>query len=144
MTRFRSLVGKSLVTLLIGSAALATNLHAQSDDAITIRIPFSFTVGTQNLAPGTYEFSLPSSQFMLSVINVKTGAMEMFNVRPEGQRAIAQYGSVVFRNSEESSSLNEIHFPGTGIFSEVIQRRGGGRMEAKKSPPENSISIAER
>jgi hypothetical protein len=145
MTRFTSLVAKSLVTLLIGSATLATNLQAQSDDdAITVRIPFPFTVGTQTIAPGTYQFSQPSSQFLISVLNVKTGVMEMFSVRPESQRAIAQYGSVVFRNSEEGSSLNEIHFPGTGIFSEVIERRGGGRMEAKKSPPDDSISIAQR
>jgi hypothetical protein len=144
MTRFTSLVVKSLAPLLIAGGTLATNLQAQSDDAITVRVPFPFTVGTRSIAPGTYRFSLLSGHFLLSVLDVKTGDVEMFNVRPEGQRAVEQYGRLVFNNSEERSVLNEVHFPGTSVFSEVIQRRGGGRIEAKKSSPDNSISVAQR
>jgi hypothetical protein len=144
MTRFTSLIVKSLVTLLIGSAMLATNLQAQSDDAITVRVPFSFTVGTQSIAPGTYQFSLLSSQFLLSVVNVKTGDGKMFSVHPEQERVVDQHGLLVFRNTEGSSVLNEIHFPGTKMFSEVIQRRGAGRIEAKGSSNGSSISIAQR
>ena len=144
MTKFTSLVAASLVTLLIGSTTLAINLQAQSDDAITVRVPFSFTVGTQSIAPGTYRFSLVSSQFLLSVVNIKTGDMEMFDVRPEQQRAVDQHGRLVFRNTEGSSVLNEIHFPGAGLFSEVIQRRDDRRVEAKRSSTDNSISVAQR
>jgi hypothetical protein len=144
MTPFRSLVVKSLVTLLIGSTMLATNLQAQSDDAITVRVPFPFTVGTQSIAPGTYQFSLLSSQFLLSVVNVKTGDREVFSVHPEQQRAVDQHGLLVFRNSEGSSVLNEVHFPGTGEFSELIQRHGAGRIEAKRSSTGSSIFIAQR
>ena len=144
MTKFTSLVVTSLATLLIGSATLAINLQAQSDDAITVRVPFSFTVGTQSIAPGTYRFSLLSSQFLLSAVNVKTGDMEMFDVRPEQQRAVDQHGRLVFRNTEGSSVLNEVHFPGTGLFSEVIQRRDDRRLEAKTSSTDSSISVAQR
>lgn len=144
MTKFTSLVVTSLATLLIGSATLAINLQAQSDDAITVRVPFSFTVGTQSIAPGTYRFSLLSSQFLLSAVNVKTGDMEMFDVRPEQQRAVDQHGRLVFRNTEGSSVLNEVHFPGTGLFSEVIQRRDDRRLEAKRSSTDSSISVAQR
>jgi hypothetical protein len=144
MTKFTSLVVTSLVTLLIGSATLATNLQAQSDDAITVRVPFSFTVGMQSIAPGTYQFSLLSSQFLLSVVNVKTGDMEMFDVRPEQQRAVDQHGRLVFRNTEGCSVLNQVHFPGTSQFSEVVQRHGAGRIEAKRSSSDSSITVAQR
>jgi hypothetical protein len=143
MTQFTSLVVKSLVTLVIGSGTLITNLQAQSG-TVAVRVPFPFTVGTQSFAPGTYQFSLLSSQFLLSVVNVKTRDMEMFNVRPEQQRAVDQHGRLVFRNSEEGGVLNEIHFPGTRMFSEVIQRRGAGKIEAKNSSTDSSISVAER
>lgn len=143
MTRFSSLVIKSLITLLIGSATLATNLQAQSD-AFTVNVPFRFTVGTETIAPGTYQFSLPSGQFLLSVVNMKTGDTEMFPVRPERQHGVEQRARLVFRDSEGSSVLNEIHFPGTGTFSEVIQQHGARRMEAKRSSTGNSISVAQR
>jgi hypothetical protein len=144
MTKFTSLVVTSLVTLLIGSATLAPNLQAQGNDAITFRVPFSFTVGTQSIAPGTYQFSLLSNQFLLSVLNVKTGHKEIFTVRPERQRAPDQLGRLVFRNSEGSSVLYEVHFPGTGLSSEVIQRRDDRRLETKRSSSDSSISVAQR
>jgi hypothetical protein len=73
MTRFTSLAAKSLVTFLIAGGTLATNLQAQSDVAITARVPFPFTVGKHSIEPGTYQFSLLTSQFLLSVVNVKPG-----------------------------------------------------------------------
>jgi hypothetical protein len=144
MTRFTSLITRSLVTLLMAGGALATSLHAQSDEAITVRVPFPFTLGTQSMAAGTYQFSLPTSHFTLAVLNVKTRDMEMFNVHPEQESAIAQEGRLVFRNTDDGSDLNEIHFPGTGMFSEVVERRNSGRMEGKSSTPDGSITIAER
>ena len=143
MTRFRSLVIRSLAMLLIGSATFATNPHAQSN-VITISVPFRFAVGTTTIAPGTYQFSLPSSQFLLSVVNVKTGATKIFPVRPERQRGIEQRGRLVFRDAGGDNILNEIHFPGTRVFSEVIQRRGARTMEAKKPSTDNSNSVAQR
>jgi hypothetical protein len=143
MTRVTSFIVKSLVTLLIGGGTLAANLQAQGDP-ITVDIPFPFTVGTQSIGPGTYTFSLLPSQFLLSVTNVKTGGIEMFSVRPERQRSVEQHGRVVFHNSDGYSVLNEVHFPGTGTFSEVIQRHAAARMEAKKSSTGNSISVAQR
>jgi hypothetical protein len=143
MTRFTSFVVKSLVTLLIGSGTLATNLQAQSG-AITVSVPFPFIVGTQTIAPGTYQFSLLSTHFLLSVLNVKTGHTEIFTVRPERQRVPERHGCVVFGNSEGSSVLNEVHFPGTGLFSEVIQRHDVPRIEAKRTSTDHSISMAQR
>ena len=135
---------KSLVIMLIGSGALAINLHAQTDLVETARIPFPFTVGTQSIAPGTYQFILESSPFLLSVVNVTTGDMEMFAVHPEQQRAVAPHGHLIFRKSEGRSVLNEVHYSGTTMFSEVIEQQGVGRMDAKGSSSCTSMSAAQR
>ena len=143
MTRFTSLVAKSLITLLIGSGTFAANLHAQSD-AMIVSVPFPFIMGTQFVPPGTYRFTLVSSSFLLSVRDVKTGHEQLFPVRPVQQRALEQHGRLLFHNSEGCSVLNEVHFPGTVIFSEMIQRRAAGRIEAKGSSADSSMSVAQR
>ena len=143
MTRLTSLIAKSLLALLIGSGTLATNLQAQND-AVTVSVPFPFTVDTQSLAPGTYQFSLEFDSFLLSVFDVKTGHEKLFLVRPVLQPAVEQRGHLVFRNSEGYSALNEVHFPGSEMFLEVVQRYRSERIEAKKSSPGNPISAAGR
>lgn len=143
MMRFTSLVAKSLFTLLITGGTFVSNLHAQSN-AITVRVPFPFTVGTQSIASGTYQFSLQSDHFLLFVLNVKTGDVEMFEVRPEQRHALEQRGRLIFGNSSGRSILNEIHFPGASTFSEVIQRHDAGRIEAKRRSMDGSISVAQR
>lgn len=144
MKRTTSLIVKSLVILLIGSGTLADNLQAQTDLAMTVSIPFQFTVGTQNIGPGTYQFSLVSGAFLLSVVNLKDGHRQFFPVRPEQQRAFESHGRLIFSNSDGCSVLSEIYIPGTDSFSEVSQRHCVGRFEAKKSSTGNSISVAQR
>lgn len=143
MTRFQSLVTRSFVTFLVGSAALAVNLHAQ-DESVTVSIPDPFTVGTQEMMPGTYQFSLQSSQFLLSVTNVRTGDEELFDVRPEQQRIVEQRGHLIFRNSAGRTVLNEIHYPGTNTFSELIQPHPGARFERARSSRGKTACVAQR
>lgn len=124
MTRFTSLVTRSLVALLIAGGALTMNAQ-EPNDAITVAVPFAFTAGGEGFTPGTYRFSLLSSQFLLSVTNVKTNDTEMFDVRPERQRTLEQHGRLVFRDSADRGVLDEVHFPGTDLFSQVLHRRPG-------------------
>jgi hypothetical protein len=144
MKLITSSVVRSLATVLIGCGTLAGNLQAQSDSSVTVSVPFPFTVGTQSIAPGTYQFRLLSSQFLLSVLNVKTGAREMFAVHPERQSAFEQQGRAVFHSSEGRSALSQIYFPGSDTFSEVSQRHEARRLEAKRSSTDNTISVAQR
>lgn len=144
MKPMMSLVVKSLVTILIGGGTLAMNLQAQTDPGMTVSIPFPFTVGTQNIAPGTYRFSESSDPFLLSVCNVQTGHEELFLLFPEQRGTFEPRGRLVFRTSEGSSILNKVQFPGSDQFSEVIQRHRGGRIEAARSSTGNSMSVAQR
>jgi hypothetical protein len=134
----------SLVTILICGGPLAVNLQAQSNHAMTVSIPFPFTVGGHSIAPGTYQLSLESDPFLLSVRNVKTGHEDIFPVRPEQPRGFEPQGRLIFGNSAGSRVLNEVRFPGTGTFTEVIQRHAAGRIEAKGSSTSNSVSVAQR
>lgn len=144
MKRITSLVVKSLVIILIGSATLAMNLQAQSDLATTARIPFPFTVDAQRIPAGTYQFRLVSSPFLLSVRNVKTGSEELFIVRPKNQPAVEPSGRLTFGNSEGSRALNEVHFPFTDTFIEVIQRHSAQKVEAMRPSTFKSMTVAQR
>ncbi len=139
---------KSAVIILICSGALAATLQAQSY-AITVKVPFPFTVGTQTLEPGTYQFSLVSSrvesdQFLLSMLNIKTFDTEMFTVRPEQQRTIERHGHLIFHKFEGRRTLAEVHFPGSYTFSELIQRRRVERVETTRTSTSESVSVAQR
>jgi hypothetical protein len=143
MTRLTSLIAKSLLMLLVVSGILATNLQAQSS-AFTVSVSFPFTVDTQTLAPGTYQFSLDFDSFLLSVFDVKTSHEKLFLVRPALQPAVEQRGRLVFRNSEGYRALNEVHLPGSEMFLEVVQGHRAERIEAQRSSPGNPISAPRR
>ena len=139
-----SLLTKSLLGILLAGGALTTNLQAQSDLAVTVSIPFPFTVDGHSMAAGTYQFSLVSSPFLVSVLNVKTGLKEMFPVRPKQQLTPEESGRVKFHDANSHPMLSEIHFPGTDRFIELDQRYVVGRRDVKSSPTAQSISVAQR
>lgn len=141
MKRITSLVIKSLITILIGGG-FATTLQAQSERAVTVRIPFQFTVGTQSIAPGTYKVSMASSPFEIAIVDVRNGHRKLFSVLPEQGRTPEPLGRLVFEKREGGRVLSEVHFPGTDTFIEVIQPRG--RVRAKRSLPSDSVSVAQR
>ncbi len=142
MTRFTSLVTLSLAALLIAGGTMTMNGQTR-DAAITVSVPFPFTVGTQSMRPGTYRFSPGSTPFLLSVFNVKTGDMQMFTVHPERQRSTEQRGHLLFGRFADRSVLNEVHFPGTDEWSELVQPRRSARMEAKQRPTDNAVAMAQ-
>lgn len=120
MKRIMSLLIPSLVVILIGSGAFTTSLLAQSDFAMTVNVPFPFTVGTQSIAPGTYRFSLESSPFQLAIVDVKNGHEKLFSVHPGKQCAVGLHGRLLFRKSGDRSYLYEIRFPRNDTFTDVI------------------------
>jgi hypothetical protein len=144
MNRLTSIAVKSLVAIVIGSGTLASNLQAQVDLSMTTSISFPFTVGTETIPPGTYQFSLSSSPFLLAVLNVKTGHEQVFFVRPEEQQKFQSYGRLIFSGPEGCSTLTQIHFPGTNTFSEVTQPHTIAKADARRCPVGHSIAVAQR
>ncbi len=144
MKRLRLLAVPSLVTVLLGSGSFAPNLQAQSELAITVSVPNAFTAGTETFAPGTYRFTQEFDPFVLSVLNVETGGERLFSVAPGRQGATEQYGYAVFSKSGGSSVLDQVHFPGTDTFSELVHRPRHGRIVANQSSGKKTVYIAQK
>ena len=144
MKRIISFAVKSLLAILIGGMLLATRLHAQNDLVMTVSIPFPFTVGALTMAPGSYQFSLVSSQFLLSIRNVKTGEEELFEARPEQGAVLKSRTGLVFRTYKRARVLNEVHFSETDTFTQVVQLRHVGRDGVKSPSPNTPVSVAQR
>lgn len=143
MMRF-TLVARSLAALLIASGSLVMNGQTIGD-AIKVDVPFAFTVGTQSMAPGTYLFSVDSGPFLLSVVNIKTGAVRMFTVHPERDKTIEDTGHLIFDKFADRHVLNEIHFRGSDEWSELTPLRDRSRMEASSATqPDHAVVMARR
>lgn len=143
MAQFRLAIARALFALLIIGGSLSSSMQAQND-AVTVTVPFRFAVGTHSNAPGTYHFSLESSQYLLSVTNVKTGDVEMFDVRPERQSKFERRGHLIFRDSSGHNVLHEVHFPHTDTFAELIDRHPASRTETARSGMSHSSSAGQR
>jgi hypothetical protein len=144
MKRITSFVARSFVALLMVSGTLAGKLQAQTDLSMTVSVPFPFTVGTQAMEPGTYEFSLVSGDFLVSVLNVKTGEKKMFPSTPAEQLEGEQRGRLKFSDSNAHSVLCEIHFPGSDRFIAVDRRHGVSGIVTRKPPTGTSTFVAQR
>ena len=142
MTRITSLFTKSLFALLIAGGTLATNMQAQTE-SMTVTVPFPFTVDEQCNAPGTYRFSLTSSQYLLSVVNVKTGNKEMFAVHPENEPVSEASGRLVFQGADGPRVLNELHFAGSDTFNELNKQRHAEGTGASRSLTSKSVCTAQ-
>ena len=119
MKRIRLVVVKSLIAAVVVTGSVTSILKAQSTPGIIATIPFPFVVGTRTITPGSYQFSLMGSPFLLSVLNVKTGDRELFPVHPHAQQGFESNGCLTFQTFDDSRVLTDVHFPGTDTLIQV-------------------------
>jgi hypothetical protein len=143
MKRMTSLIVKSLSAVLISSGLLAT-AHAQYDPGITVDIPFAFSSDGQEIAAGTYQLQLVSSNFLLSVRNVNTGNEQFIGVHPEEDRKVTSVGRLIFQVCEGHRYLTQIHIPGGNLFSETVDSRRQKDAEARTCTKDDSVTVAAR
>lgn len=143
MKRMTSLILKSLSTILVSGGLLAT-AHAQYDPGITVDIPFAFSADGQQIAAGTYQLQLISSNFLLSVRNVNTGNEQFIGVHPEEDRKVTSVGRLIFQVCEGRSYLTQIHIPGGNLFSETVDGPRQKDAEARTCAKDDSIIVAAR
>jgi len=144
MKRIRSLVVKSLIAAVVVTGPAALTLQAQSDLEMKATIPFTFIVGTRSITPGSYQFSLMGSPFLLSVLNVKTGHQELFPVHPGSQQAFESNGCLTFQKSNSSSVLTEIHFPSADTLTQVNGPHGVPGSQTRLCSKNGPLSVVER
>lgn len=138
MKSITSRVTRALAAALIAAGALAAHLQAQSEIGITVQVPFPFSVGKHTIQAGTYQF-WQINQFQLSVLNVKTGEHELFPIRPERQRAVAERGFLILQNGDACKTLKEVHLPGSNIYSELTMEGCG--TDVKSEQAMNTITL---
>ena len=144
MKRINSIIVGSLFAILILGSPFAAKLHAQDDLGVVFSVPFTFSVDGHNIAAGNYKLSLVSSQFMMSIRNLKTGDLQIFSVHPEQERAIESRGHLVFSGCGDHRYLAEFHVPGTNIYSMTITPGRVKNAEAKRCPTTDSVFLAAR
>jgi hypothetical protein len=144
MKRIPLLIVKSLIAAVVVTGPVAFTLQAQSNLEITATIPFPFIVGTRSITPGSYQFSLMGSPFLLSVLNVKTGHQDLFPVHPGSQQAFESHGCLTFQKSNSSSVLTDVHFPTTDTLTEVIGPYGVRVSQARLCSNSEPLSVVER
>jgi hypothetical protein len=143
MKRITSIIVKSLFAILI-SGGLSATANAQYDPGITIDIPFAFSANGQEIAAGTYQLQLISSNFLMSVRNVKTGNQQMITVHPAEARQISSEARLAFQVCEGHSYLTEVHVPGTNLFSETVNGHTLNDARTNACSRDDSITIALR
>lgn len=141
MKRMTSIIVTSLFAILGSSGPLAATASAQYDPGITVEVPFAFSADGHEIAAGTYELQLISSNFLMSVRNVNTGNEQLFPVHPEQDRKVESQGRLIFEVCAGHNYLKEIRVPGTNLFSETNEH---GKRDAEACSNGEATTIALR
>jgi len=110
----------TLAPAIVIVASLFTSLaHAQDGQKVIVSVPFEFSVNRLHFEAGSYEFSLASDQFGMSVISLKTGKKQYITVRPQDNFISPELGFLIFRRTGEDHYLSEVHFSGSVGYSRL-------------------------
>ena len=133
-----------LLAILVGGGASEAKLNAQSGPGEIFTVPFAFAAQGHEIQAGTYEVRRDSSQFLITISNVKTGEKQMFSVRPEGRSAVPQKGLLVFQGCGDRKELGEFHVRGTNLYSTMIESRRKNSPEVEGCSREETVTLAAR
>ncbi|NUQ26978.1 MAG: hypothetical protein HOQ35_00445 [Acidobacteriaceae bacterium] len=140
MKRLVSIACQSLLALLLGSVE-TTTLEAEYDPGVTVRSPFAFTAGGQNMEAGVYVIEQSSERYVLSFVDVKTGQRRLLAMNPGRQQTGEQHGQLIFLDCGGRSVLTEVHIPGSDMSSKL---RDLMHSDAKSCSSTTRTSIAMR
>jgi hypothetical protein len=144
MKRMSSIITGSLMAILFVGSPFAAKLQAQDGPGVIFSVPFAFTADGQNIAAGTYELNLVSSEYLMSIRNLETGDTQVFSVHPEQQKAIESHARLIFHSCAGRMDLAEFHVPGTNLYSETTAPRRPKNIEAKVCPATDFVALASR
>jgi hypothetical protein len=119
-------------------------LSAQDVQGEIFTVPFTFTAEGHEIEPGTYEIRRDFSQFLMSIVNVKTGEKQLFSVRPETRAAIPEKGLLVFRGCGNRKTLSEFHVRGANLFSAAVEPGRRETPEMERCSRVDAVTIAAR
>jgi hypothetical protein len=144
MKRFTIMMAASLLAVLIAGGASEATLNAQDGLGEIFTVPFGFTADGHKIQPGIYEIRRDSSQFLLSIQNLKTGEKQLFSVRPEQRTDVPAQGLLVFHECGDRKELSEFHLRGTNLYSATIDWGRKKSAESESCSGQNTMTLAAR
>lgn len=144
MKQVTSMMAGVLLAVTFTGGLFEARANAQEAMGEIFTVPFEFTADGHEVQAGTYEIRRESSQFLLSIENVKTGEKQLFSIRPEQRSAVPSKGLLVFRQCRERKQLSEFHVRGTNLYSSTIDltRRENSELESCSQP--GTVTLAAR
>ncbi len=107
------------VSALVVAAALAAVVHAQAFEALTVNIPYAFTVSGQQLPAGPYvidRIGITGTILRVRSEDGKNGVQADVLTRIVGPAKAEDEARVVLDKYEDKYSLSEVFFPGEDGF----------------------------
>jgi hypothetical protein len=144
MKRVRSVMAAALMAVLLVGGGLEAKLKAQLGPGEIFTVPFAFTADGHEIQAGTYEVRRDSSEFLISIRNLKTGDKQLFSVRPEQRTSVPAEGILVFQGCGERKELSEFHIRGSNFFSATIDSRRKTSPEVEGCSHSNTVTLAAR
>ena len=124
-----STFAKLMLVAVSMSGMLSLGTQTAAAQAIIVTTPFAFSAGSQSYPAGTYQFTR-SSEWFLSIRNVKGGGEQFFIVRPEATETPGSHGSLIFRNSEGHRNLQAVYVPGTDSAVRLLEHNPRSRAKS--------------
>lgn len=143
MKHITSIMAGVMLTVFI-AGGFEAGATAQDGTGEIFTVPFAFSADGHKVQAGTYEIRRDSSQFLLSIQDVKTGEKQLFSVRPEQRAAVPEKGLLVFQRCGERKRLSEFHIPGTNFYSATIDSRPRRGTEMENCSQAETMTIAAR
>lgn len=144
MKQVSSIMAGLLMVATFATGSLGATAAAQDATGEIFTVPFAFTADGHEIQPGTYEIRRESSQFLLSIENVKTGEKELFSARPEQRAAVPAKGLLVFQRCGERKELSEFHTRGTNLYSATMDAKLRKSLELESCSRSNTVTVAAR
>ncbi len=144
MKQVSSIMAGVLLAITFAGGSFGRRATAQDAWGEIFTVPFAFSADGHEVQPGTYEIRRDSSQFLLSIENVKTGEKQMFSVRPEQHSTVPGKGLLVFERCGERRELSEFHVRGTNLFSATIDSKPRKNSDSESCSQSNTVTIAAR
>ena len=129
---------RKAIALLVVMVGIAIGVaSAQSNEPLTFRMPFAFTVGDQQMPAGEYTLLVPSPTGLLSIRNRADGNIGIFiaSFPVEKPEAAGRY-KLVFHLYGSQYYMSEVWVPGYRTGRMIIQHPSE-RQVAKNGEPQH-------
>lgn len=137
---------RMLTLLACGVIMALTSAYGQPETLMTVKIPFSFVVGSQAMPAGEYTVErMDYNKGKLIIRSTDGRAARIFLTMPEEDAALTGENLLIFHRYREDYFLSQVRCSGTQIIYELSPSRIERELSRKASEPKHEmVSLAAR